>query len=100
MLTYNNKNEHTATKMTPSEATKEDNTMEAKLNMLLKAKQNRKYPDLKIGDRVKNMLKYDKFTKKESNPIYSDLKYEIENIDEKHNLKLYMVNGRQRLRNE
>ena len=49
MLTYNNKHEHTATKMTPSEAAKEDNAFDAKLNMLLKAKRNRKYPDSKNG---------------------------------------------------
>jgi hypothetical protein len=99
MLTYNNKYEHTATNMTPSEATKEDNAIEAKINMLMKAKRNRKYPDLAIGDRVKIMLKYDKFHK-EHNPLYSDLKYEIEKIQEKHGLKLYTVNNRERLRNE
>ena len=63
-LTYNNKREHTATNMTPNEATKEDNTMEAKLNMLLKAKRNRKYTELVIADRVTIMLKYNKLTPK------------------------------------
>ena len=65
----------------------------------MKAKRNRKYPDLAIGDKVKIMLKYDKFHK-EHNPKYSDLKYEIEKIEEKHGLKLYILNGRQRVRNE
>ena len=51
--------------------------------MLLKAKRNRKYPDLNIGDRVKIMLKYDKF-RKEHNPTYSDLNYEIKKIEEKY----------------
>ena len=99
MLTYNNKNDHTATNMTPNEATQEDNTMEAKLSMLLKAKRNGKYPQLNIKDRVKIMFKYDKF-RKEHNPIFSDLRYEIEKIEEKHGLKIYMVNGWYRLRNE
>jgi len=100
MLTYNNKYEHSATGLTPTEATKEDNAIEAKINMLMKAKRNRAYPDLAIGDRVKIMLKYDKLNKKEHMPKYSDLKYEIEKIQEKHGLKLYTVNNRERLRNE
>ncbi len=99
MLTYNNKNEHTTTNMTPVEATKQDNALDAKVNMLMKAKRNRKYPELFIGDRGKIMLKYDTF-RKEHNPLYSDLKYEIEKIEEKHGLQLYAVNGRCRLRNE
>ena len=45
------------------------------------------------------MLQYDK-CKKEHQPTYSDLKYEIEKIQEKHGLKLYTVNNRERLRNE
>ena len=65
----------------------------------MKAKRNRKYPDLAIADKVKIMLKYDKFNKEHS-PTYSDLKYDIENIEEKHGIKLYTVNGRQRLRKE
>jgi hypothetical protein len=99
MLTYNNKNEHSATGLTPAKAMKDDNTTEAKLNMLLKAKRNRTYPILNKGDKVKILLKYDKFHK-EHQPQFSDLKYEIEAIQEKHGLKLYTVNGRDRLRNE
>ena len=45
------------------------------------------------------MLTYSK-CKKERDPLYSDNKYEIEKIEEKENLKLYIVNGRPRLRNE
>ena len=99
MLTHNNKHEHTSTGLTPAEAIKEDNQLDVKLSLEMKAKRNRKYPDLAIGNKVKIMLKYDKFHK-EHNPKYSDLKYEIENIQQKHGLKLYTVNGRERLRNE
>ena len=99
MLTYNSKHEHTATGLTPAEARKEDNALDVKLSLEMNAKRNRKYPDVAIGNKVKIMLKYDKFHK-EHNPKYSDLKYEVENIQEKHGLKLYTVNGRQRLRNE
>ena len=48
------------------------------LNLELKSKRDRKYPDLKIGDEVKIMLKYSKGTK-EHNPLYSDMKYKIKN---------------------
>ena len=67
--------------------------------MLMKAKRGRIYPDLNVGYRVKIMLKYDKFHK-EHQSRFSDLKYEIEKIQEKHGLKLYTVNNRERLRNE
>ena len=45
------------------------------------------------------MLKYSK-GKKEHNPLYSDMKYKIEKIEEKNGLTFYTVNGRPRLRNE
>ena len=99
MLTHNNKNEDAAKGLTPAEATKEDNQLDVKLNLEMKAKRNRKYPDLAVGDKVKIILTYDKFHK-EHNPTYSDLKYETEKHEEKHGIKLYTVNGRQRLRNE
>ena len=38
--------------------------------------------------------------KKEHDPLYSDMKYEIEKIEEKNGLTFYYVNGRMRLRNE
>jgi len=99
MLTYNNKNEHNSIEMTPAEARKEDKQLDVKLNLELKAKRDRRYPDLKIGDKVKIMLKYNKM-KKEHDPLYSDTKYEIEKIEEKKGLTFFFVNGRMRLRNE
>ena len=65
----------------------------------MKAKRGRRYPEVKIGDLVKIMLKYNKM-RKEHNPLYSDLKYKIDNIEDKSGLKFYDVNGRMRLRNE
>ena len=99
MLTYNNKNEHSSIKMTPNEAIKPDNAIEAEINMKMKARRDRIYPDLVVGDRVKIMLRYSK-GKKEHNPLYSDMKYEIEKIEERQGLKFYTVDGRARLRNE
>ena len=45
------------------------------------------------------MLKYDKFHK-EHQPTFSDNENEIEKIEEKQGLKIYTVNGRDKLRNE
>ena len=45
------------------------------------------------------MLKYNKF-RKEHQERFSDLKYEVEKIEEKNGFKFYTVNGKQRLRNE
>ena len=56
MLTYNNENEHSTINMTQMEARKEDKHLDVKLNLELKAKRDRKYPDLKIHDKVKIML--------------------------------------------
>ena len=99
LLTYNNKNEHRATGITPNEATKEDKQLEVKMSLEMKAKHSRPYPDIQLGDLVKIMLKYNK-TRMEHNPLYSKTKYEVENIQEKHGSRLYEVNGRMRLRNE
>ena len=99
LLTYNNKNEHSATGITPNEATKEDKQLEVKMSLEMKAKHSRPYPDIQLGDLVKIMLKYNKM-RKEHNPLYSKTKHEVDNIQDKHGLKLYEVNGRMRLRNE
>ena len=99
LLTYNNKNEHTTIDMTPAEATKEDKHIDVKVNLEMRANHGRPYPDIKMGDLLKIMLKYNK-TRKEHSPLYSKTKYEVETIQEKHGLALYEVNGRMRLRNE
>jgi len=66
LTTYNYKDAHGSTGTTPEEAKKEDNKIEVKLNMELKAKRFRKYPDFQVGDKVEIMLKYNKFRKRET----------------------------------
>ena len=67
--------------------------------MELKAKRNRKYEDLEIGDKVKIMIKKEK-NFKERLPLYSTKMFEIENIKKEDGLKLYDVNNKLRTRNE
>ena len=53
LITYNQKNKHSATKMTPKEAMKPYNQLQAKANLELKRKHTRIYPDVNVGDYVK-----------------------------------------------
>ena len=52
LLTYNNKMVHSSTGLTPNDARKPQNELTVYLNMTLKAKRIRKYPDINIGDKV------------------------------------------------
>ena len=53
MLTYNDKMNHSATGMTPNQARKEKNEFKAMINVASKAKKERIYPELFVGDREK-----------------------------------------------
>ena len=53
LLTYNRRMVHSATKFTPNEAVKESNKMDVKLNLELAAKHLRKYPEVKVGEKVR-----------------------------------------------
>ena len=43
--------------MKPSDAIKEDNRLDVKINLELKANRDRRYPELKVGDKVKHHAK-------------------------------------------
>ena len=53
MLTYNNKDVHSATGLIPNEARKEKNELKARVNVAMKARKDRIYPSIKVGDKVK-----------------------------------------------
>ena len=53
LLVYNNKNIHRVTKMTPLDATKKSNHLEVRVNLEMKRKNSRLYPNINIGDNVK-----------------------------------------------
>ena len=55
LLTYNNI--HSATGLTPNDARKKDNEFKAKLNVSIRVKKKRKYPELDVGDKVRIMRK-------------------------------------------
>ena len=64
LLTYNNKDIHSSTGLTPNEARKDVNRLQGKLNLEMHRISKRKYPDLEIGDEVKIYKKKGKFDKK------------------------------------
>ena len=101
LLTYNNQMKHLVTKFTPKEARKPSNQFKVKLNLAMKGKKNRVYPELDVGDEVKIFRKR-KPNEKERVSNWSQNIYTIENIENKLGQNYYRVedNARQYLRFE
>ena len=101
LLTHNNQMKHSATGFTPKEARKPSNQFKVKLNLTMKGKKNRVYPELDVGDEVKIFRKR-KPNEKERVGNYRQNIYTIENIENKLGQKYYRVEGniRQYLRFE
>lgn len=95
LITYNYKNEHSTTGMTPAEAKKPGNLMTVKLKLELNRKRTRKYPEIKVGDKVKIYKKKDKMDK-ERVSVWSDNAYEVESIRESMGQQLFKISGRER----
>jgi hypothetical protein len=92
MLTYNNKLKHDSHGFTPAEASKRENSMDVKMNLEMKAKKNRKYPELNVNDEVKIYKKKERF-EKERKSVWSDNSYTIEKISISHDQKYYKLEG-------
>ena len=90
MLTYNDKMNHSATGMTPNQARKEKNEFKAMINVASKAKKERIYPELFVGDRVKIMRKK-LITEKERTSHFLKGEYVVEQISEKLGQKYYKM---------
>lgn len=92
---YNNKMEHSGTGMTPNDARKEENEFEAKTNMEIQRISTRKYPELKVGDKVRIYKKRKAFDK-ERVGVWEDGYRRITGIVESHGQKLYKVDNYER----
>ena len=101
LLTYNNKNIHSSTKMTPDEARKKTNELNVKSNLELKRRNTRKYPEVEVGDHVKTYKKKTVMTKERVSRWSNDI-HVVEYISESHGQKFYKLSDRDRLclRNE
>ena len=95
LLTYNNQMKHSATGLTPKDARKPSNQFKVKLNITMKGKKNRVYPELDVGDEVKIFRKR-KPNEKERVGNYSQNIYTIENIENKVGQNYYRVEGNER----
>ena len=90
MLTYNNKDIHSSIGQTPNEARKKENEFKSKLNVSIKAKRNRMYPELNVGDRVK-IVRKKAITEKERTSNFLKGEYIVEEFFEKLNPKYYRL---------
>ena len=95
LITYNQKNKHSATKMTPKEAMKPSNQLQVKANLELTRKHTRRYPEVTVGDYVKIYIKKDKLDK-ERIPVWSKEKFKVESINESMGQDFYKLEGRPR----
>ena len=82
MLTYNNKDVHSSTGQTPNEARKKKNEYKSVLNVSMRAKKERTYPELKVGDKVK-ILRKKAITEKERTSHFLKGEYTVEEITRK-----------------
>ena len=83
---------HSATGLTPNEAKKEKNEFKAKLNVSVKARKEKMYPTLEVGDKVKIMRKK-AITEKERTSHFLQGEYTVENIATKLGHKYYTLEG-------
>ena len=79
MLTYNNKDIHSAIGMTPNKARNKDNEFRARLNILMKARKEKLYPEIKVGDKVK-IIRKKAITEKERTSSFLQGEYTVEEI--------------------
>ena len=94
ILTYNTKLIHSSTKMTPKEAAKQSNEIDVKANLEIKAKNNRRYPPLEVGDKVK-IARKKKVNEKERTSFFSDGTFEVTAVSVEFGQKYYTVLNKQ-----
>ena len=92
MLTYNNKNKHSATGMTPKQASKKENEFNAMINVASQAKKEKKYPELEVGNKVK-ILRKKAITEKERSSNFLKGEYTVEKISKKLGQNYYTLQG-------
>ena len=80
LLTYDNKLVHSITGVIPDDAGK-NNEIDAWISTFINSRQNRKYPILEKGDKVKRLRKKG-ITEKERTRVWSENAYEVEDIFE------------------
>ncbi len=77
LLTYNHVDKHSTIKMSPDEDRKPRNQLDVKINLELKQRHSRIYPELHAGDTVRIRQKKDKLDK-ERKPLWSKETYIVQ----------------------
>ena len=95
MITYNNKDIHSAHGMTPSSARKDVNRMNVLANLELNRVSNRKYPEIKVQDKVK-VYRKKMITEKEDKSYWLPTVHTVEKITESFGQKYYHLEGYKR----
>ena len=83
------------TGLTPYDAREKKNEAHVRTMLEINAIRKRKYPDLKVGDRVKIYKKKDKLDK-ERIGVWSQLTYEVEEIQQEKGQEFYYLSGHDR----
>ena len=92
LLTYNTKNVHSTTGLTPKQAREPKNEIKTKLNISIKATKTRKYPNLDIGDSVKVMRKKGITEKEKTSHWLKEIKT-VKKIETKLGQKYYFLDN-------
>jgi uncharacterized membrane protein (UPF0127 family) len=93
LFVINYMRKHSSHGMTPKDARKPENYMKVKINLENNRIKNRKYKDIKVGDKVRIYKKKKNFQKSNVS-IWSDNRYEVKEIEDVPNVgKLYHVIG-------
>ena len=85
MIIYNCKGVHSATNQTPNQAKEKNSEFKSKVNVAIKAKKNKFYPELKVGDTDKIKKKTKTITEKERTSHFLKGECVIKEISEKVN---------------
>ena len=92
---YNQKMVSRITGLTPYDADKPKNEAHVRMMLEINAVHKRKYPDLKVGDRVKIYKKKEKMDK-ERISVWSEATYEVEEIKHEKDQDFYYLSGHDR----
>ena len=92
LKTYNEKMVHTVTKFTPVDAMKPANLAQVKFNLELRAKKQRTYPDLEVGDYVRVFYQKDKLDK-ERHSNWMPNKERVKEIKESMGQTVYLLDN-------
>jgi hypothetical protein len=92
LLTYNSKNVHTATGLTPDQAKLDKYRLQVKMNLELHRISKRRYPTIDVDDQVKLYKKKGRFDK-ENTSVWLPQTHTIALITESMGQKFYHITG-------